>query len=116
MAYRYGSLRPSYDCCHLMTTGRMHAVRDRCSPPVNETGECGHGTETMKQPARMRHGLLNIRQVSEYTGLSVHTLYTMVSQRRIPFVKMARRTMFDQTLLDAWIKQNTVMPIPSRTS
>lgn len=49
-------------------------------------------------------------------GLSRHTLYTMVSQRRIPFVKMGRLTKFDVALLDAWIKQNTVMPMLRKTA
>jgi len=55
--------------------------------------------------------LLNIKEVAEYTGLSVHTLYTMVSQRRIPYTKAGRRTLFDMRLLDAWIEKNTVMPL-----
>ena len=54
---------------------------------------------------------LSIEETAEYTGLSVNTLYKMVSHRRIPFVKMGRLTKFDVELLDAWIKQNTVMPI-----
>ena len=59
--------------------------------------------------------LLSIREVAVYTGLSVHTLYTMVSQRRIPYVKVGRLTKFDIGLLGAWIKQNTVMPMPPKT-
>lgn len=59
--------------------------------------------------------LLSIREVAVYTGMSVHTLYTMVSQRRIPFVKVGRRTMFDVGLLDEWLKQHTVMPMPQKT-
>ena len=43
--------------------------------------------------------LLDIQQVASYTGLSVHTLYTMVSQRRIPFVKLGRLM---QTRLREW--------------
>jgi excisionase family DNA binding protein len=58
--------------------------------------------------------LLDIRDVADYTGLSVHTLYTMVSQRRIPYVKVGRLTKFDRRLLDDWIKKNTVMPMPSK--
>ena len=58
--------------------------------------------------------LLDIREVASYTGLSVHTLYTMVSERRIPFVKMGRLVKFDPLLLDKWIKQNTVMPMPAK--
>ncbi len=52
--------------------------------------------------------LLNIKEVSDYTGLSVHTLYTMVSQRRIPFVKMGRLTKFDREELDKWIAGHSV--------
>ena len=56
--------------------------------------------------------LLNIQEASTYTGLSVHTLYTMTSERRIPFVKVGRLTKFDREMLDKWIKQQTVMPVP----
>jgi len=54
--------------------------------------------------------LLNIRGASEYLGLSPHTLYTMVSQRRVPFVKVGRLTKFDVALLEEWLKKHTVMP------
>ena len=59
--------------------------------------------------------LVSIKEAALYTGLSPHTIYTMVSQRRIPFVKVGRLVKFDIDLLDKWIKQNTVMPMPSRT-
>ena len=52
--------------------------------------------------------LLNIKEVSDYTGLSVHTLYTMVSQRRIPFVKLGRLTKFDRVEIDKWIAGHSV--------
>lgn len=58
--------------------------------------------------------LLSVREASNYMGLSSHTLYTMVSQRRIPYVKVGRLTKFDVGLLDAWLKQHTVMPMPSK--
>jgi len=58
--------------------------------------------------------LLTIQETAQYTGLSVHTLYTMVSQRRIPYVKVGRLVKFDRTMLDQWIKQQTVMPMPAR--
>ena len=34
-----------------------------------------------------QHRLLNVQQAAAYTGLSPHTVYAMVSQRRIPYVK-----------------------------
>ncbi len=68
----------------------------------------------MNKSAPIQRRLLNIQETSIYTGLSTHTLYTMVSQRRIPYVKVGRLTKFDVTLLDEWIKQNTVMPMPEK--
>ena len=59
----------------------------------------------------MTRRLLNIKEVAAYTGLSVHTLYAMVSQRRIPFVKMGRLTKFDLQELDRWITRQSVKPI-----
>lgn len=56
--------------------------------------------------------LLNIQEAAQYTGLSVHTLYTMTSQKRIPYVKVGRLTKFDLEQLDKWIKHQSVMPVP----
>ena len=69
----------------------------------------------MSKPPTIRR-LISIQEAASYTGLSPHTLYTMVSQRRIPFVKVGRLVKFDVGLLDAWIKQNTVMPMPAKSS
>jgi len=52
--------------------------------------------------------LLSIEQVSQYLDLSVHTLYRMVSQRRIPYVKMGRLTKFDRCEIDKWITSHSV--------
>ena len=57
--------------------------------------------------------LLSIQEVAEYTGLSVHTLYTMVSQRRIPYVKMGRLTKFDRYEIDKWIAGHSVKVVRS---
>jgi excisionase family DNA binding protein len=57
---------------------------------------------------------LTVREVSEYMGIATDTIYTMVSQRRIPYVKVGRLVKFDQAVLDAWIKQHTVMPMPPK--
>ena len=51
--------------------------------------------------------LIGVKEAAQYTGLSVYTVYTMVSQRRIPYVKVGRLVKFDVPMLDAWIKSNT---------
>jgi excisionase family DNA binding protein len=55
--------------------------------------------------------LLDVEQAARYIGLSPHTIYTMVSQRRIPYVKVGRLTKFDLKALDAWIRKHSVMPV-----
>ncbi len=64
----------------------------------------------------LTRSLMNIKEAAGYLGLSPHTLYTMVSQRRIPYVKVGRLVKFDETMLQAWIKQHTVMPMPPKGS
>jgi excisionase family DNA binding protein len=58
--------------------------------------------------------LIAIQEAAKYTGLACSTLYAMVSQRRIPYVKVGRLVKFDMEQLNKWIKQNTVMPMPPR--
>jgi excisionase family DNA binding protein len=55
--------------------------------------------------------LLSVGQAADCIGISVHTLYTMVSQRRIPFVKVGRLTKFDVDKLKEWIESNTFLPV-----
>lgn len=55
--------------------------------------------------------LFTISEVAQYTGLSVHTLYTMVSQRRIPYVKAGRLVKFDLKAIDTWIDRHSVKPL-----
>jgi|RhiMetdeSRZDD1v2_1073273.scaffolds.fasta_scaffold3560769_1 excisionase family DNA binding protein len=53
---------------------------------------------------------LDAEDVANEYGLAVSTVYTMVSQRRIPFVKMGRRTKFDRLQLEKWVLAHTVNP------
>ncbi len=56
----------------------------------------------------MEKRLIGIKEASEYLDVKVHTLYTWVSQRRIPFVKCGRLTKFDLRDIDEYIKENKV--------
>lgn len=60
--------------------------------------------------------LIDIAEASRYIGLQVDTIYRMVSQRRIPFVKVGRRTLFDVRLLNDWLDRHTVLPIPPKVA
>jgi excisionase family DNA binding protein len=58
--------------------------------------------------------LVDIRVLADYLGISPDTGYTLVSQRRIPYVKVGRLLRFDLKTIDGWITQNSVMPMPSK--
>lgn len=62
----------------------------------------------------LQRRLLTVEEAAAYTGLSPHTVYTMVSQKRIPYVKVGRLTKFDLRLLEEWLRRHTVMPMPDR--
>jgi excisionase family DNA binding protein len=46
---------------------------------------------------------LNIKQASEYTTLSVQTLYTYVCMQKVPFHKVGHRVLFEESELNEWI-------------
>jgi len=51
---------------------------------------------------------MNIKQASEYTGLSTHTLYKYIGSGKIPHHKPeGGRIFFYASELDAWIKGET---------
>ena len=59
----------------------------------------------------MEKRLLNIKEASEYLGIPTKSLYKLVWQRRIPFVKIGKALRFDKERLDKWIEENTVEEI-----
>ena len=52
--------------------------------------------------------VMNIREASQYLGVSPDTLYNYVSAKRIPAFKLGNRWKFKKTMLDRWmVKQMT---------
>ncbi len=58
--------------------------------------------------------LVDTQAVADYLNIATDTVYTMVSQRRLPHVKVGRLLRFDLTAINAWIAKNTVMPMPEK--
>ena len=48
--------------------------------------------------------VMNIREASQYLGISPDTLYKYVSMERIPAFKLDNRWRFKKTMLDEWMK------------
>ncbi len=58
----------------------------------------------------VKRRLIDVNELAELTGLSVHTLYTWVSQKRIPYLKVGRLTKFDLKVIEGWIDSLAVEP------
>lgn len=52
--------------------------------------------------------LIDVEEVAEYLGLTISTVYSWISEREIPYVKMGRLTKFDLRRIDAWIEECSV--------
>ena len=51
--------------------------------------------------------VMNIRQASQYLGVSPDTLYKYVSEERIPAFKLGNRWKFKKTILEQWMEEKS---------
>jgi len=51
--------------------------------------------------------VMDIRQASEYLGISGDTLYRYASEGFVPAFKLGNRWRFRKTLLDAWMDEKS---------
>jgi len=49
--------------------------------------------------------VMNVKEASDYLGISPDTLYRYVYQDRIPAFKLGNRWKFKKTILDRWIER-----------
>ena len=55
----------------------------------------------------MMREVMDIRQASEYLGISGDTLYRYASEGFIPAFKLGNRWRFKKSLLDAWMDEKS---------
>ena len=51
--------------------------------------------------------VMNIRQASQYLGVSPDTLYKYVGEQRIPAFKLGNRWRFKKSKLDQWMEDKS---------
>jgi len=66
---------------------------------------CGKGTTGMAEAREV----MNIRQASQYLGVSPDTLYKYVYEEKIPAFKLGNRWKFKKTILDQWMERKSVL-------
>ena len=52
--------------------------------------------------------VMNIRQASQYLGVSPDTLYRYIYEDRIPAFKLGNRWKFKKTVLDRWMEKKII--------
>ena len=52
--------------------------------------------------------VMNIRQASQYLGISPDTLYKYVSEETIPAFKLGNRWKFKKSILDSWMEDRSM--------
>ena len=53
--------------------------------------------------------VMNIRQASQYLGVSPDTLYKYVYEEKIPAFKLGNRWKFKKTILDQWMERKSAL-------
>jgi len=53
--------------------------------------------------------VMNIRQASQYLGVSPDTLYKYVNEQQIPAFKLGNRWRFKKSKLDQWMEEKSTL-------
>jgi len=61
----------------------------------------------------MEKQFLSPREVSEYVGLHLQTVYTMIARGEIPSARLGRKVLIDKRRLDAQLEAQTMKARPS---
>src|SRR6266496_137308 len=63
---------------------------------------CGRGNDMADS-----REVMNIRQASQYLGVSPDTLYKYVNEQKIPAFKLGNRWRFKKSRLDQWMEEKS---------
>jgi excisionase family DNA binding protein len=74
-----------------------------------ETQFCGKEKKFMADSREV----MNIRQASQYLGVSPDTLYKYVNEQKLPAFKLGNRWRFKKSKLDQWMEEKSTELEPS---
>lgn len=64
--------------------------------------------ENIENCLNLNKPIFNLKEVSEFTGISKSTLYKLTSAREIPHYKKAKHLVFDREEILLWLKSNKI--------
>lgn len=62
----------------------------------------------IKEISGMAKGLLGIKELAKYLGITEGTLYSWVCQRKIPYLKVGRLVKFDMRKIEKWLEERSI--------
>lgn len=62
-----------------------------------------------EQPDR-RDRLMTADEVAEWLRIPRSTVYQLTRRRRIPFLRVGRRVLFEHASVETWVKSRTIPP------
>lgn len=68
-------------------------------------------SEEESQP--LRGDVMDVAGVAEYLGFSPSTIYEKVQTKDIPHVRIGNSLRFPKAVIDRWLEENTVQPLPN---
>lgn len=92
------------------------AIADNAKPDAAKASAPGSPRAKAKTKVPANHGgsgmadareVMNIRQASQYLGVSPDTLYKYVSEESIPAFKLGNRWKFKKSILDSWMENKS---------
>ena len=92
-------------------------VRQESRPPVNEFLEMladllaekyfERMDERMRKIPELRR-LITSKEASQYLNLSTNTVYRMAASKKLPYLKIGDRVLFDVKSLDQWVEKHLI--------
>lgn len=100
--------------CHNAYTGRTCVVPQRrlgCTSGLKLWACVGAGVAFLVNESRE---VMNVRQASQYLGISPDTLYRYITEGEIPAFKLGNRWKLRKTILDRWMERKMSQAVRRR--
>lgn len=62
------------------------------------------GCYVMNKERTENKQFLSVKEISQYMGLSIHTIYLWVQLRKIPYYKIGKAVRFNLQEINEWLK------------
>lgn len=58
--------------------------------------------------------VMDIKALAQYLGMGRSKIYGLIRQKKVPASRIGRQYRFSKGLVDAWLKEQLIMPSPEQ--